>query len=89
MCIRDSGKTYSIKTGSDGVAILSDIPVYDSNNQKIVYTISEKNVPVQYVIPAEQTDVYKRQTLCNSSFEPLVIKYDSKSYGFVQTDIRS
>ncbi|WP_443719094.1 Cna B-type domain-containing protein, partial [Ruminococcus bicirculans (ex Wegman et al. 2014)] len=44
-----------MKTGSDGVAILSDIPVYDSNNQKIVYTISEKNVPVKYVIPAEQT----------------------------------
>lgn len=40
--VTGNGKTYSIKTGSDGVAILSDIPVYDSNNQKIVYTISEK-----------------------------------------------
>lgn len=46
--VTGNGKTYSIKTGSDGVAILSDIPVYDSNNQKIVYTISEKNVPVKY-----------------------------------------
>mgnify|MGYP003092954991 FL=1 len=33
--VTGNGKTYSIKTGSDGVAILSDIPVYDSNNQKI------------------------------------------------------
>ena len=53
--VTGNGKTYSIKTGSDGVAILSDIPVYDSNNQKIVYTISEKNVPVKYVVPASQT----------------------------------
>ncbi len=30
--VTGNGKTYSIKTGSDGVAILSDIPVYDSNN---------------------------------------------------------
>lgn len=43
--VTGNGKTYSIKTGSDGVAILSDIPVYDSNNQKIVYTISEKTFP--------------------------------------------
>lgn len=43
--VTGNGKTYSIKTGSDGIAILSDIPVYDSNNEKIVYTISEKMYP--------------------------------------------
>ncbi|WP_288178004.1 SpaA isopeptide-forming pilin-related protein, partial [Ruminococcus sp. CAG:57] len=53
--ITGNGKTYTIKTGSDGIAILSDIPVYNSNNEKIVYTISEKNVPIRYVVPAEQT----------------------------------
>lgn len=37
--ITGNGKTYTIKTGADGVAILSDIPVYDGNNKKIVYTI--------------------------------------------------
>ena len=30
--ITGNGKTYTIKTGSDGVAILSDIPVYNSRN---------------------------------------------------------
>lgn len=40
--IKGGGKTYTIKTGADGVAILPDIPVYDSNNKKITYTISEK-----------------------------------------------
>ena len=48
-------KTYTVKTGDDGIAILSGIPVYDSNNEKITYTISEKNVPVKYVVPANQT----------------------------------
>lgn len=53
--ITGGGKTYTIKTGSDGVATLIGIPVYDSNNKKIVYTISEKNVPIKYVVPADKT----------------------------------
>ncbi len=52
--ITGGGKTYNIKTGSDGIAILSGIPVFDSSNKKITYTISEKNVPLKYVIPADQ-----------------------------------
>lgn len=67
--VTGNGKTYSIKTGSDGVAILSDIPVYDSNNQKIVYTISEKNVPVKYVIPAEQTVTLTADETTSVTFE--------------------
>ena len=33
--------------------------------------------------------IFSDSTLCNWFFNPLVIKYDPKSYGFVQTDIRS
>ena len=84
--VTGNGKTYSIKTGSDGVAILSDIPVYDSNNQKIVYTISEKNVPIKYVVPASQTvtltaDATTTKTIKNvlKKFTAQVTKQDSET----------
>ena len=75
LTVTGNGKTYSIKTGSDGVAILSDIPVYDSNNQKIVYTISEKNVPVKYVIPAEQTVTLTADETTSVTFENVLKKF--------------
>ena len=65
---------------------LSDIPVYDSNNEKIVYTISEKNVPVKYVIPADQTvtltaDATKSVTFKNrlKKFTAEIVKKDSET----------
>ena len=67
--VTGNGKTYSIKTGSDGIAILSDIPVYDSNNEKIVYTISEKNVPVKYVVPADQTATLTADATTTKTFK--------------------
>ncbi|MEE0560102.1 MAG: SpaA isopeptide-forming pilin-related protein [Ruminococcus sp.] len=83
--ITGNGKTYTIKTGSDGIAILSDIPVYNSNNEKIVYTISEKNVPVRYVVLADQTatlttDATTTKTFKNTlkKFAVEVIKQDSE-----------
>ncbi|MFR5061370.1 MAG: collagen binding domain-containing protein, partial [[Ruminococcus] torques] len=66
---------YSIKTGSDGIAILSDIPVYDSNNQKIVYTISEKNVPIKYVVPASQTVTLTADETTSVTFENVLKKF--------------
>lgn len=90
--IKGGGKTYTIKTGSDGIAVLSDIPVYDSNNEKIVYTISEKNVPVKYVIPADQTvtltaDATKSVTFKNrlKKFTAEIVKKDSET-GTAQGD---
>lgn len=73
--IKGNGKTYTIKTGNDGVAILSDIPVYDSNNEKIVYTVSEKNVPVKYVVPAEQTATLTADATTTKTFKNILKKF--------------
>lgn len=73
--VTGNGKTYSIKTGSDGIAILSDIPVYDSNNEKIVYTISEKNVPVKYVVPADQTATLTSDATTTKTFKNILKKF--------------
>ena len=73
--ITGNGKTYTIKTGSDGIAILSDIPVYNSNNEKIVYTISEKNVPVRYVVPADQTATLMADATVSKTFKNILKKF--------------
>ncbi|MFR7409701.1 MAG: SpaA isopeptide-forming pilin-related protein [Ruminococcus bicirculans (ex Wegman et al. 2014)] len=73
--ITDNGKTYTIKTGLDGVAILSDIPVYNSRNEKIVYTISEKNVPVRYVVPADQTATLTADATTTKTFKNILKKF--------------
>ena len=73
--ITGNGKTYTIKTGLDGVAILSDIPVYNSNNEKIVYTISEKNVPIRYVVPAEQTATLTADATTTKTFKNILKKF--------------
>lgn len=73
--ITGNGKTYTIKTGSDGIAILSDIPVYNRNNEKIVYTISEKNVPVRYVVPADQTAILTADATTTKTFKNILKKF--------------
>ena len=73
--ITGNGKTYTIKTGSDGIAILSDIPAYNSNNEKIVYTISEKNVPVRYVVPADQTATLTADATTTKTFKNILKKF--------------
>ena len=52
--VTGGGETYTLTTGADGTAVLADIPVFDSSNSPITYAISEKDVPVRYVVPAEQ-----------------------------------
>ncbi|WP_295219782.1 MobP3 family relaxase, partial [Ruminococcus sp.] len=81
--ITGGGKTYTIKTGSDGIAILSDIPVYDSNNEKIVYTISEKNVPIKYVVPADQTATLTADATTTKTFKNALKKFTA---GVVKQD---
>ena len=73
--ITGNGETYTITTGADGIAILSDIPVYNSENEKIEYTISEKDVPVRYVVPANQTATLTADATVDVTFENVLKKF--------------
>ena len=73
--ISGNGKTYTIKTSENGIAILSDIPVFDSENRVIVYTVSEKNVPVKYVVPASQTVTLTADETTSVTFENVLKKF--------------
>ncbi len=73
--ITGNGETYTITTGADGIAILSDIPVYNSENEKIEYTISEKDVPIRYVVPANQTATLTADATVDVKFENVLKKF--------------
>lgn len=73
--ITGNGETYTITTGADGIAILSDIPVYNSANEKIEYTISEKDVPIRYVVPANQTATLTADATVDVTFENVLKKF--------------
>ncbi len=76
--IKGNGKTYTINTNSDGIAMLSDIPVYDKDNKKITYTISEKNVPVKYVIPANQKVTLTADATTTKTFKNVLKKFTAE-----------
>ncbi len=73
--ITGNGKNYTINTNDSGIATLSDIPVYDSNDKKITYIISEKNVPVKYVIPADQTATLIVDATTTKTFKNVLKKF--------------
>lgn len=76
--IKGNGKTYTINTNSDGIAMISDIPVYDKDNNKITYTISEKNVPIKYVIPANQKATLTADATTTKTFKNVLKKFTAE-----------
>ena len=76
--ISGGGQTYTLTTGNDGTAIISDIPVFDSSNAPITYTISEKNVPVKYVVPADQKTTLTADTTVDVTFENRLKKFKAE-----------
>ncbi len=76
--VSGGGRTYDITTASDGVAVLSGIPVFDSNNEKIVYTVSEKDVPIRYVVPAEQTATLSVDATTDLTFQNTLKKFTAE-----------
>ena len=76
--IKGNGKTYTINTNSDGIAMISDIPVYDKDNNKITYTIIEKNVPIKYVVPANQTATLTADATTTKTFKNVLKKFTAE-----------
>lgn len=76
--ITGGGETYTLTTANDGTAILASIPVYDSSNQPITYTISEKDVPVRYVVPADQTATLTADATVDVKFENKLKKFTAE-----------
>ena len=72
------GKTYTVTTNDEGTAVLSDIPVYDKDNKKIAYTISEKNVPIKYVVPADQTATLTADATVSKTFKNTLKKFTAE-----------
>ena len=76
--VSGGGQVYNITTGADGIAVLPNIPVFDSNNEKIVYTVSENDVPVRYVVPAEQTATLSVDATTDLTFENTLKKFTAE-----------
>jgi len=76
--IKGNGKTYTVNTDSNGIAVLSDIPVYDKENKKITYTISEKNVPIKYVVPANQKVTLTADATTDKTFKNVLKKFTAE-----------
>ena len=72
------GSTYSAKINGDGIATITDVPVYDSNNKKIIYTVEETNIPVRYVTPDRQTVTLEADKTSNLTFNNELKKFRVK-----------
>ena len=71
----NDGSTYSAKTNGDGIATITDVPVYDSNNNKIIYTVQETNIPVRYVTPDGQTVTLEADKTSSITFNNILKKF--------------
>ena len=70
-----NGSSYSAKTNADGIATITDVPVYDSNNNKIIYTVQETNIPVRYVTPDGQTVTLEADKTSTITFNNILKKF--------------
>lgn len=79
-----NGSSYTATTNDKGIAIVKDVPVYDSNNKKIVYSVAETNVPVRYVTPDGQTVTLEPNQTSSLTFNNILKKF---RVNVVKTDI--
>ncbi len=78
------GSSYTATTNDEGIARLTELPVYDSNNKKIVYSVEETNVPIRYVTPDGQTVTLEPNQTSSLTFNNILKKF---RVNVVKTDI--
>lgn len=78
------GSSYTATTNADGIAVVNDVPVYDSSNKKIVYSVEETNIPVRYVTPDGQTVTLEPNQTSSLTFNNILKKF---RVNVVKTDI--
>ncbi len=78
------GSTYTAKTNASGIATITGVPVYDSNNKKIVYSVEETNIEVRYVTPDGQTVTLEPNKTSSLTFNNILKKF---RVNVVKTDI--
>lgn len=69
------GSSYNTTTNANGIATITDVPVYDSSNNKIVYTVQETNVPVRYITPDNQTVTLEADKTSTVTFNNILKKF--------------
>ncbi|PWL72041.1 MAG: hypothetical protein DBY25_04660 [Clostridiales bacterium] len=63
-----NGYSGTMTTNSSGKATLSNLPVYDSNNQLIQYTVTETGTPDRYIIPKPVTVTLETDKTITTNF---------------------
>ena len=63
-----NGYSGTMTTGTDGRAQLTNLPVYDSNNQLIQYTVTETGTPDRYIIPSPVVVTLETDKTITASF---------------------
>ncbi len=64
-----NGYTGTMTTGKDGKASISNLPVYDSENKLIQYTVTETGTPSRYVVPSPVTVTLETNKTITANFK--------------------
>ncbi|WP_099205529.1 MSCRAMM family protein [Scatolibacter rhodanostii] len=80
--ITGNGQKWDKVTGADGKFDVSDMQVFDTKNEKIVYTATEVDTPIKYVQPAQQTFTLEYSKVTTVNFDN---RYKRSSMQLVKT----
>ncbi len=70
------GSEYTAITDSTGVAEVNDLAVYDSDNNKITYTVKETNIPVRYIDIDSKSITITADNTSTVSFSNILKKFN-------------